>query len=175
MRGGKKMKQHSMKQISCLFMSLLAYRTNRVFLLAVLGLVLGFAQSPATAQKPLHMAAKEGNYPVKISEMESLLWQKELPGKGASTPIVWNNQIYLNSGVGEGEDGVLCLEKTGKQLSQTSLGKQSPGYKGYWRVIVSPAISQGVIQPGRRFGRVKFPAVKEYYIARLSLSETSCS
>ena len=57
--------------------------------------------------------AAPGNYPVKFSETEGLLWKAELPGKGASTPIVWKDRIVLTSGVGEdeeGEDGVLCFD-----------------------------------------------------------------
>ena len=33
--------------------------------------------------------AAPGNYPVKFSATDGLLWKAELPGKGASTPIVW--------------------------------------------------------------------------------------
>ena len=74
--------------------------------------------------------ATEGDYPVKFSETNDLLWKSELPGKGGSTPIVWEDRIFLTSGIGEdeeGEDGVLCYDWTGKLLWQVKLGKQSPG------------------------------------------------
>jgi len=74
--------------------------------------------------------APPGTYPVTFSEEDNLLWKVELPGKGASTPIVWKDRIILTSGVGdgeEGEDGVLCYDWTGKLLWQVTLGKQSPG------------------------------------------------
>jgi outer membrane protein assembly factor BamB len=74
--------------------------------------------------------ATEGNYPVKFSESDGLLWKVELPGKGGSTPIVWKDRIFLTSGIGEGEDGedgVLCYDWKGKLLWQVKLGKQSPG------------------------------------------------
>ena len=74
--------------------------------------------------------ASPGTYPVKFSATNGLLWKAELPGKGGSTPIVWEDRIFLTSGVGEkneGEDGVLCFDLTGKLLWQVKLGKQSPG------------------------------------------------
>ena len=74
--------------------------------------------------------AAPGNYPVKFSAADGLLWKAQLPGKGGSTPIVWKDRIVLTSGVGkdaEGEDGVLCFDWAGKQLWQVKLGKQSPG------------------------------------------------
>jgi outer membrane protein assembly factor BamB len=74
--------------------------------------------------------AAPGNYPVKFSKKDGLLWKSELPGKGGSTPIVWNDRIFLTSGIGEdeeGEDGVLCYDWSGKLLWQVKLGKQSPG------------------------------------------------
>ncbi|MBG0860886.1 MAG: PQQ-like beta-propeller repeat protein [Bacteroidales bacterium] len=74
--------------------------------------------------------AGKGNYPVRFSATDDLLWKSELPGKGGSTPIVWKDRIILTSGVGEGtegEDGVLCYDWTGKLQWQVKLGRQIPG------------------------------------------------
>ena len=74
--------------------------------------------------------ADQGNYPVRFSATDDMLWKAELPGKGGSTPIVWKDRIVLTSGVGEGtegEDGVLCFNWAGKMLWQVKLGKQIPG------------------------------------------------
>lgn len=74
--------------------------------------------------------AAPGNYPVKFSATDNLLWKVQLPGKGASTPIVWKDRIFITSAIGkgnEGEDGALCFDWTGKLLWQVKLGKQSPG------------------------------------------------
>jgi outer membrane protein assembly factor BamB len=74
--------------------------------------------------------AAPGNYPVNFSATDDLLWAAELPGKGGSTPIVWNDRIIITSGIGEsdeGEDGVLCYNMAGKLLWQVKLGKQNPG------------------------------------------------
>jgi outer membrane protein assembly factor BamB len=74
--------------------------------------------------------ADPGNYPVRFSATDNILWKAEMPGKGGSTPVVWNDRIVLTSGIGEGsegEDGVLCFDWTGKLLWQVTLGKQIPG------------------------------------------------
>jgi outer membrane protein assembly factor BamB len=74
--------------------------------------------------------AEQGNYPVIFSATDNLLWKTELPGKGGSTPIVMKDRIILTSAVGEGkegEDGVLCFDRTGKVLWQIKLGRQIPG------------------------------------------------
>jgi outer membrane protein assembly factor BamB len=74
--------------------------------------------------------ADQGDYPVEFSATDDILWLAPLPGKGSSTPIVWEDHIFLTSGIGEGEegeDGVLCFDWMGKQLWQAKLGKQQPG------------------------------------------------
>jgi len=74
--------------------------------------------------------AAPGNYPVKFSATDDLLWKIQLPGKGASTPIILKDRIFITSGIGKGnagEDGVLCFDWTGKLLWQVKLGEQIPG------------------------------------------------
>ncbi len=74
--------------------------------------------------------AEGGNYPVSFSPTEGIIWKIELPGKGGSTPIVWDDRIILTSAIGEGaeaEDGVLCFDWDGSMLWQVKLGRQVPG------------------------------------------------
>lgn len=40
-------------------------------------------------------AAPGTNYPTKWSAEQGIAWQKELPGYGQSTPIVWNGVVYV--------------------------------------------------------------------------------
>ena len=61
-----------------------------------------------------------GNYPVKW-DPEKVLWKIEVPGKGFSTPIVWNNKIYLTTGTNK-SDTVLAFDWAGKNLWQKQLG-----------------------------------------------------
>lgn len=74
--------------------------------------------------------ASSGTYPVEFSATDGVLWKIELPGKGGSTPIIYDERMFLTSGIGEGEegeDGVLCFDLKGNLLWQTKLGKQNPG------------------------------------------------
>lgn len=55
-----------------------------------------------------------------------LLWKTELPGRGCSTPIVWDGRIFLTSPIGE-KDGLLAFDSTGKELWRVEVGDLVPG------------------------------------------------
>jgi outer membrane protein assembly factor BamB len=74
-------------------------------------------------------SAESGTYPVKWGANSGLLWKTPLPGKGCSTPIVWDKRIYLTAPVA-GEDAVLAFDWSGKPLWQTTLGKEIAGKHG---------------------------------------------
>src|SRR4051812_46249098 len=61
-----------------------------------------------------------GTYPVKW-DTNKVLWKAPLPGKGCSTPAIWNQRIYLTAPVG-GLDGVLAFDWAGKELWQITFG-----------------------------------------------------
>ena len=44
-------------------------------------------------------AVAGGNTPVEFSETKNLKWKIEIPGKGHATPIVWGNQIIIQTAV----------------------------------------------------------------------------
>ena len=67
-----------------------------------------------------------GKYPVKWDANTHLSWKIQLPGKGCSTPIVWNGRIYVTAPV-EGQDALLALDASGKLLWQATFG---PEFKG---------------------------------------------
>ncbi len=69
--------------------------------------------------------APPGDYPVKW-DPEKVLWRTEIPGKGRSTPIVWNKRIYLTTGTDD-LDTVLCIDWSGKQVWQQRVGPEVPG------------------------------------------------
>ena len=55
-------------------------------------------------------SAESGTYPVKWDADNGLLWKTPLPGKGCSTPVVWDKHIYpkttalsLNRGLSRAE------------------------------------------------------------------------
>jgi outer membrane protein assembly factor BamB len=67
-----------------------------------------------------------GAYPVQWDANTHILWKSPLPGKGCSTPIIWNHQIYLTAPV-DGQDAVLAFDWAGKPLWQRTLGAERPG------------------------------------------------
>ena len=50
--------------------------------------------------------AERGNDPVQFSAADDLLLKVERPGKGESTPIDWEDRIFLTSAIGDEEDGI---------------------------------------------------------------------
>ena len=66
-----------------------------------------------------------GSYPVKWDE-GSVLWKAPLTGKGCSTPIVWNQRIYLTAPT-NGVDAAVAFDWSGKLLWLTSFGKEDRG------------------------------------------------
>ncbi len=68
--------------------------------------------------------APSGEYPTRWSA-DKVEWKVELPGKGGSTPIVWQKRIFLTTPA-DGQDAVLALDMDGKQAWLTKLGPESP-------------------------------------------------
>jgi outer membrane protein assembly factor BamB len=46
-----------------------------------------------------HSGATKGNPPSEFSESKNVKWKIEIPGKGHATPIVWGNQIIVQTAV----------------------------------------------------------------------------
>ncbi len=65
--------------------------------------------------------SKETNLPAEFSDTKNVAWKVKLPGMGGSTPVVWEDRIFLTS-----EDGadlvLMCLSTAGKELWKTKLG-----------------------------------------------------
>jgi len=68
----------------------------------------------------------DGNYPTHWNETNNVLWKVPLPGKGCSTPIVWDGRIFVTAPL-EGQDSVLAIDWNGKTLWQTKLGAERAG------------------------------------------------
>jgi outer membrane protein assembly factor BamB len=64
-----------------------------------------------------------GTYPTNL-DATHVLWKAALPGKGSSTPIVWDGRIILTA-PDEGQDSVLAFDLTGKELWRSRLGPQT--------------------------------------------------
>ena len=67
-----------------------------------------------------------GKYPADLTNPENLAWKLPLAGKGCSTPIVWENRIFI-TGPKNGQDTVTAISWEGKILWEKSLGKERRG------------------------------------------------
>ncbi len=47
--------------------------------------------------------APQGNPPTTWSETENVKWKVQIPGRGMSTPIVWGNQIFIQTAIPTGK------------------------------------------------------------------------
>jgi outer membrane protein assembly factor BamB len=76
---------------------------------------------------PGHNGVATGeNYPTKWSTTENVLWKVALPGKGASTPVVWGDKIFLTYG-SDKKNTAVCLDRSGKQLWSVAIGTEKEG------------------------------------------------
>lgn len=57
---------------------------------------------------------------------EKVQWKTELSGKGCSTPIVWQNTIYVTAPI-DGKDALIALDADGKSLWNVQFGSENPG------------------------------------------------
>src|SRR5262245_20776875 len=67
---------------------------------------------------------RESSAPVKFSKTENLAWKLELPKRAGSTPIVWNDRIFLTTP--DADDNallLLCVSTSGDILWKRELGK----------------------------------------------------
>ena len=71
-------------------------------------------------------STESGAYPTKWDATTNVLWSAPLPGKGCSTPIVWNERIYVTA-PSDGQDSLLAFDWAGKPLWQTAVGPEKPG------------------------------------------------
>lgn len=49
--------------------------------------------------------APAGSPPLTWSETENIKWKVKLPGSGTSTPIIWDNQIFIQTAIPTGQQG----------------------------------------------------------------------
>jgi outer membrane protein assembly factor BamB len=67
----------------------------------------------------------ETNLPVKWDSVTNVVWKKSVPGVGYSSPVVWNDKLFLTSALIEKQEKVLlCYNiKNGDLLWQTTMLK----------------------------------------------------
>ena len=66
-------------------------------------------------------------YPKSWSESQSVLWNKELPGRGGSTPVIHGDTLYLTCGV-DGKNTIVAMDAgRGEQKWMTAVGEDTGG------------------------------------------------
>jgi hypothetical protein len=70
--------------------------------------------------------AAPGEYPTSWSATENVVWKIKLAGRGASTPIVWEDNIVLTLGRG-GKNVLVSYDRSGKQNWELEVGTEKAG------------------------------------------------
>ncbi|MDF1751457.1 MAG: PQQ-binding-like beta-propeller repeat protein [Verrucomicrobiales bacterium] len=85
-----------------------------------------FAENWANWRGPnLNGSSNEKNLPTKFSKTENVKWDYELPGVGASTPVIWNDHVFITSAKEQESSMAIALDrKTGEKLWE----KEFPGF-----------------------------------------------
>jgi len=104
--------------------------TRILLLLTCVAARSGFAAEPAQWPRWRGPAdngfAPAGPYPVELGPDQNVVWKIELEGHGCSTPVVWDERIYVTS-ESQKEDAVLAFDWSGKKLWETRLGAHRAG------------------------------------------------
>jgi outer membrane protein assembly factor BamB len=57
------------------------------------------------------------NIPVEFSATKGILWKTPIPGVGNSSPVIWNNRLFLQAAASDGKDRkLLCFDAVGGKL-----------------------------------------------------------
>lgn len=72
-----------------------------------------------------HGVAPKASPPLEFSPDKNVAWKAPLPGRGCSTPVVWEDKIYLTCSI-DGKDGVMAFDMKGKELWRETLGREVP-------------------------------------------------
>ena len=71
----------------------------------------------------------ETNVPIQWSQTENVKWRLPLPGEAASTPVIWEDKIFLTSA--EGNALVLmCISTEGEELWKQTVGHGNRSVRG---------------------------------------------
>ena len=65
-------------------------------------------------------SATGGNTPVEFSETKNLKWKIEIPGKGHATPIVWGNQVIIQTAVATDKKPGKAVESAANPMAASS-------------------------------------------------------
>lgn len=81
---------------------------------------------PAWRGPTLNGVAATGEYPTSWSSTENIAWKVKLDGRGASTPIVWDDNIMLTMGR-DGKNVLVSYDRSGKLNWDLEVGTEEAG------------------------------------------------
>jgi outer membrane protein assembly factor BamB len=71
--------------------------------------------------------ASGSGYPDRWSDKENVLWRTPIPGRGHSSPITWDDRVFLTTAYGDGRASVLAFQRSnGRQLWEAIAPDRSP-------------------------------------------------
>ena len=82
--------------------------------------------------------SEEKDLPTQWSPTENIAWKLPLPGPAGSTPVVWDDRIYLTT-TDDDELFLCCVSTQGKQLWQRRLGGVNRSIRGDEGNLASPS------------------------------------
>jgi outer membrane protein assembly factor BamB len=96
-----------------------------------------------------HLQAAPGTFPVEWGPEKNITWKTALPGPGNSSPIIWNDRIFLTQAVDNGQTrGLLCFNRAdGKLLWQkdVSYPQEDPTHKTNFFDSASPVTDGSLV------------------------------
>ena len=117
-------------------------KTNLILPIVSIPILLAAAIVPAASAAPTDSSknwpqwrgplangiAPQGNPPTTWSETENVKWKVKIPGRGMSTPIVWDNQVFIQTAIPTGKKIEPPAEekKAAANLSPNVFGQAQP-------------------------------------------------
>lgn len=72
--------------------------------------------------------AEGSGYPTEWSATENIVWKIPLPGWGTSTPVIWEDRIFVTyCDEDRSKNLLVCIDKSGSKLWETDLGDAVDG------------------------------------------------
>jgi outer membrane protein assembly factor BamB len=72
----------------------------------------------------------ESKVPLRWSPKENIAWRLALPGPAGSTPVIWNERIFLTSVDSDGRLLLLCISKDGQELWKKQVDQGNANVRG---------------------------------------------
>ncbi|HKX61284.1 MAG TPA: PQQ-binding-like beta-propeller repeat protein, partial [Verrucomicrobiae bacterium] len=130
--------------------------------LVVLGVIFSSSADAASRGWPqwrgplANGSAPDANPPVQWSETKNVKWKVKLPGYGTSTPIIWNDRVFIQTAI-----------DTGKSSPKAMRGTVGPNVAGLPQAPATPPGDGGTGRrrgPGGGGGRSEAPAQVHQFV-----------